>query len=76
MNEYETKLTTEIKMNKNSKKKWEYINKLRKVTKCEETNLYDEANEKIEDEKKLAEKIQSFWTTVYQHDAPTYIQSM
>ena len=64
--EHEKNVTLEIRADKNNRKIWEHINKLRgkkKKTK-KEIILYDDAGNKMKPEKYSTE-IKSFWKTIY-----------
>ena len=63
---YEIKITNEIKNDKNNKKMWKNINKLRgKNSDCEKVDLFDEDGTKI-DENKIGTTISNYWINIYQ----------
>ena len=73
ISKYEEKITKEIIGSKDIKKKWKYINKLRKGNVNNDTSLYRESGEEITNDHELSEYIVEFWKTVYcQHDKPIY----
>ena len=66
---YEMKLTNDIKQDKNGKKMWNHINKLRKKDDRKKEVLYDEQGQRVDCERQINQLITDFWTGIYQqHD--------
>ena len=66
MTKYENQLTNEIKQNQNSRKMWQYINKLRRKDETIQDALFGEDGNKIDDDAVIDEVLMTYWTSVYQ----------